>query len=32
MVSERYPLARAGVAISRLASRTAMGTIVVTMD
>ena len=32
LVSERYPLARAGEAISRLASRKAMGKIVVTMD
>jgi NADPH2:quinone reductase len=32
VVSERYPLARAGAAIARLASRQAMGKIVVTMD
>jgi NADPH:quinone reductase len=32
LVSERYPLARAGEAIARLASRKAMGKIVVTMD
>ena len=32
MVSERYPLAEAGKAIARLASRQAMGKIVVTMD
>ena len=31
VVSERYPLARAGEAIRRLASRQAMGKIVVTM-
>jgi NADPH2:quinone reductase len=31
-VSERYPLARAGEAISHLASRKAMGKVVVTMD
>ncbi|HLI67253.1 MAG TPA: NADPH:quinone oxidoreductase family protein [Caulobacteraceae bacterium] len=31
-VSERFPLARAGEAISRLASRQAMGKVVVTMD
>jgi NADPH2:quinone reductase len=31
-VSEHYPLARAGEAISRLASRQAMGKVVVTMD
>jgi NADPH2:quinone reductase len=31
-ISERYPLARAGEAIARLASRSAMGKIVVTMD
>jgi NADPH2:quinone reductase len=32
LVSERYPLARAGEAIARLAGRQAMGKIVVTMD
>jgi NADPH2:quinone reductase len=32
LVSERYPLAEAGKAIGRLASRQAMGKIVVTMD
>src|SRR5262245_17278492 len=32
VVSERYPLAKAGDAIARLASRQAMGKIVVTMD
>jgi NADPH2:quinone reductase len=32
VISERYPLARAGDAIARLASRGAMGKIVVTMD
>jgi len=32
VISERYPLARAGEAIARLASRSAMGKIVVTMD
>jgi NADPH2:quinone reductase len=32
VVSERYPLARAGEAIAKLASRSAMGKIVVTMD
>jgi NADPH:quinone reductase len=32
VVSERYPLARAGEAIARLAGRQAMGKIVVTMD
>jgi NADPH2:quinone reductase len=32
LVSERYPLARAGAAIARLAGRQAMGKIVVTMD
>jgi NADPH2:quinone reductase len=32
VVSERYPLARAGEAIKRLAARQAMGKIVVTMD
>jgi NADPH2:quinone reductase len=32
VVSERYPLARAGEAIARLAQRKAMGKIVVTMD
>jgi NADPH2:quinone reductase len=32
MISERYPLANAGEAIARLASRKAMGKIVVTMD
>jgi NADPH:quinone reductase len=32
LVSERYPLARAGDAIARLAARQAMGKIVVTMD
>jgi NADPH2:quinone reductase len=32
VVSERYPLARAGEAIKRLAGRQAMGKIVVTMD
>ena len=32
LVSERYPLAKAGVAIARLAARQAMGKIVVTMD
>jgi NADPH2:quinone reductase len=32
LVSERYPLARAGEAIARLAARKAMGKIVVTMD
>lgn len=32
LVSERYPLARAGDAIAKLASRKAMGKIVVTMD
>ena len=32
LVSERYPLARAGEAIARLAARQAMGKIVVTMD
>ena len=32
VVSERYPLARAGEAIRRLAERKAMGKIVVTMD
>jgi NADPH2:quinone reductase len=32
MVSERYPLARAGDAIARLGARQAMGKIVVTMD
>ena len=31
VISERYPLARAGEAIARLASRSAMGKIVVTM-
>jgi NADPH2:quinone reductase len=31
-ISERYPLARAGEAIARLAQRKAMGKIVVTMD
>ena len=31
-VSERYPLARAGEAITHLASRKAMGKVVVTMD
>jgi NADPH2:quinone reductase len=31
-ISERYPLVRAGEAIARLASRSAMGKIVVTMD
>jgi NADPH2:quinone reductase len=31
-VSERFPLARAGEAISHLASRKAMGKVVVTMD
>jgi NADPH2:quinone reductase len=32
LVSQRYPLARAGDAIARLAARQAMGKIVVTMD
>lgn len=32
VISERYPLARAGEAIARLAQRKAMGKIVVTMD
>jgi NADPH2:quinone reductase len=32
MISERYPLKDAGMAIARLASRQAMGKIVVTMD
>jgi NADPH:quinone reductase len=32
VVSERYPLARAGEAIARLAGRQAMGKIVVTME
>jgi NADPH2:quinone reductase len=32
LVSERYPLARAGAAIARLAGRQAMGKIVVTME
>jgi NADPH2:quinone reductase len=32
LVSERYPLARAGAAIARLSGRQAMGKIVVTMD
>jgi NADPH2:quinone reductase len=32
VISERYPLGRAGEAIARLASRRAMGKIVVTMD
>ncbi len=32
VVSERYPLARAGAAIARLAGRQAMGKIVVTME
>jgi NADPH2:quinone reductase len=32
LVSERYPLARAGAAIARLAARQAMGKIVVTME
>jgi NADPH2:quinone reductase len=32
LVSERYPLARAGEAIARLAARKAMGKIVVTME
>ncbi len=32
MISERYPLAEAGKAIARLASREAMGKIVVTLD
>jgi NADPH:quinone reductase len=32
LVSERYPLARAGEAIARLGARKAMGKIVVTMD
>jgi NADPH2:quinone reductase len=32
VVSERYPLARAGEAIARLAARKAMGKIVVTME
>jgi NADPH2:quinone reductase len=32
VISERYPLARAGEAIARLAGRQAMGKIVVTMD
>jgi NADPH2:quinone reductase len=32
LVSERYPLARAGEAIARLAGRQAMGKIVVTLD
>ena len=32
LISERYPLAQAGAAIARLASRKAMGKIVVTMD
>ncbi|HEY1247304.1 MAG TPA: NADPH:quinone oxidoreductase family protein [Hyphomicrobiaceae bacterium] len=32
LVSERYPLAKAGAAIARLAGRQAMGKIVVTMD
>jgi NADPH:quinone reductase len=32
LVSERYPLARAGEAIAQLAARKAMGKIVVTMD
>ena len=32
LVSERYPLARAGEAITRLASRQAKGKVVVTMD
>ena len=31
-VSEHFPLARAGEAISHLASRKAMGKVVVTMD
>ena len=31
-VSERYPLAKAGAAIARLAGRKAMGKIVVTME
>jgi NADPH2:quinone reductase len=32
LVSERFPLARAGEAIARLAERKALGKIVVTMD
>jgi NADPH2:quinone reductase len=32
VVSERFPLARAGEAIARLAARKAMGKIVVTME
>jgi NADPH2:quinone reductase len=32
LVSERYPLARAGAAIARLSGRQAMGKLVVTMD
>jgi NADPH2:quinone reductase len=32
VVSERFPLARAGEAIARIAARKAMGKIVVTMD
>jgi NADPH2:quinone reductase len=32
VISERYPLGRAGEAIARLASRSALGKIVVTMD
>ena len=32
LVSERYPLAKAGAAIARLAARKAMGKIVVTME
>ena len=32
VVSERYPLAKAGEAIARLAARKAMGKIVVTME
>ncbi|MBO0766981.1 MAG: NADPH:quinone oxidoreductase family protein [Hyphomicrobiaceae bacterium] len=32
LVSERYPLAKAGAAIARLAGRQAMGKVVVTMD
>jgi NADPH2:quinone reductase len=32
LISERYPLAQAGAAIAKLASRKAMGKIVVTMD
>jgi NADPH2:quinone reductase len=32
LVSERYPLARAGEAIARLSARQAMGKVVVTMD